>query len=256
MRGINLKIKFMKDDAITYMKGNMESFSEYYLKESSEDIEKLCEEYLGESPFNEFKVEIQPFHLDMSANNPTETDYINVKILHSALKNISDTQAADERFWAGLAHTYCWDYVQYRSRVSENKMQVNKIKNSWYFNQGNKRSLAVNPLARLWWLGKAIYDETDIGCEYRGVEYLKQDFASSAILLLSNNYANNKKITRAILSAGVELRNIGYKIKRKEFNKILRYVNNLGGIIILDYLSEEELRNKIITYGKTNFVLR
>ena len=45
------------------------------------------------------------------------------------------------------------------------------------------------------------------------------------------------------------------KLERKKFLAIVRYVNMVGGVVILDFLSQEELKEKIKRYYVEKFVL-
>ena len=71
--------------------------------------------------------------MDMSADKPENTDWINAKILYKALMMISDTQASDERFWVGLAHAELWDYMLYRCKLTEENDKSNKILINYFF---------------------------------------------------------------------------------------------------------------------------
>ena len=236
-----MKLHFMKDDALAYFKQNVEYNCKNYL---SKDNNWVFDKFADGSPLIEFKFEVPDFKMDMSSKNVGDTDYNNVKILYPALKDVSDTQASDERFWTGLSHGVLWSYMQYRCQLSDENISPNKIMTNYFFNYGNKRSLIVHPIARLWWVGRLIYDEkaTD---HFKALEYLKVDFPTKVLTLFSSNYTNNPKITRALLLAVAEIEQKGNKVKRNDYHELIRYVNSLGGIIILDYLSEDELKDKI-----------
>lgn len=244
-----MKIHFMKDDALIYFKGNVDANLQNYL---SNDNSWIYERYAmykgeGESPFAEFKFEVPDFQMDMSSEKPENTDYNNVQILYTALKDISDTQASDERFWVGLAHSELWKYMQYRCKLKTDDIVANKIERNYFFSLGNKRSLIVHPLARMWWVGRLIYDSHKKD-HFSGLEYMKIDFSTKVLSLFSSNFTNNPNITRSILNAILEIELNGEKVSRSAYLEIIRYVNLLGGIIILDYLSEEELKEKIINH--------
>ena len=81
---------------------------------------------------------------------------------------------------------------------------------------------------------------------------MKVDFGTKVLSLFSSNFTNNPVITRAILYAINDLTDSGEKISRKDYLEMIRYVNLLGGIIILDYLTEDELKNKIINHYNDN----
>lgn len=245
-----MKIHFLKEEALAYFKGNIKSNMTQYLDSIYDWVQKKYTSYKNnnESAFGEFKIEIPEFSMDMSSNEkPESTDYNNVKILYSALKNVSDTQATDERLWAGLAHSDLSEYMIYRCKLNAENITEKKILTNFFFNYGNKRSLIVHPLARLWWVGRLLYDENKDN-PYEALEYLKNDFSTKVLSLFSSNFTNNPSIVRAILNAISALESTGEKVDRKKFLELIRYVNLLGGIIILDYLSEEELKNKIIEH--------
>lgn len=244
-----MKIHFMKEEALAYFKGNIKSNELLYLKNNYDWVQKQYNLYKNndESPFGEFKMEIPEFSMDMLSDKPESTDYNNVKILYSALKDVSDTQATDERLWAGLAHNDLYEFMVYRCKLNIDNINEKKIMINFFFNYGNKRSLIIHPLSRLWWVGRLLYDEKKDN-PYEALEYLKSDFGAKVLSLFSSNFTNNPSIARAVLYAISELEASGKKVDRKKYLEIIRYVNLLGGIIILDYLSEEELKEKVIDH--------
>lgn len=244
-----MKIHFMKDEALNYFRANIDSNLMNYLNEDNSWIYEKYAEFKGgnEEPFAEFKLEVGDIKLDMSNEKPERTDVNNAKILYLALKNISDTQASDERFWAGLAHSDLWQFMKYRSKINESNIDEQKIKSNFFFGTTQKRSLIVHPLAKLWWVGRLTYNEEELD-PFRALNYLRVDFSTKVLTLFSSNFTNNPVIARAILNAVSTLETSVNKFSREDFFEILRYVNFLGGIIILDYLSQDELEGKIIKH--------
>lgn len=237
-----MKLYFMSEEALAYFKGNVSYNLDCYLRESNEWI---SEKY-PDKPLREVKFEIADLSMDMSSERPEATDYNNVKIVYNALKQLNDSQAVDERFWSGLAHSVLWDYMKYRCGFTPDNIDENKVLSRYFFQRGS-RSLIINPLARLWWVGRLIYDEK-ADDPYRALEYLRNNFSSKVFTLFSSNFTNNPQITRAILLAIANIEKIYKKVSREQYYELIRYVNLLGGVIILDYLSEEELQNKIIEH--------
>ena len=172
-----MKIHFMKEDALAYCRGNVENNLSHYLDKDNKWLYEKYAEYKGEgiSPFGEFKFDIPDIQMDMSAEKPENTDYNNVQILYTALKDISDTQASDERFWVGLAHSELWNFMQYRCKLSEENITENKIMRNYFYSVGNKRSLIIHPLARMWWVGRLIYDVSNTKNHFEALEYMKND---------------------------------------------------------------------------------
>ncbi|MDO4793673.1 MAG: DUF6339 family protein [Filifactor alocis] len=244
-----MKIHFMKDEALTYFKGNVEYNLKDYLSTNNGWILEKYSAYKNstEGAFGEFKLHIPDFSMDTSSDKPESTDYNNVKILYLALKEISDTQAADERLWVGLSHSDLYEFMLYRCKLDEENISKQKILRNFFFNHGNKRSLIIHPLARLWWVGRLLYDETGED-PFEALEYLRKDFGTKVLSLFSSNFTNNPVIVRAILMAIAEIERAGTQVGRSRFLELIRYINLLGGVIILDYLSEEELKNKILNH--------
>lgn len=243
-----MKIHFMKESALSYFKGNIDFHAKRYLSEDNSWVKERYALYCGneESPFEPMRTEVDEPRMLMSGERPEATDYDNTKILYLALHSISDVQAADERLWAGLAHGELWEYMHYRCKLNENNIKPDKIMNNYFFGHKGRRGLIVHYLSRLWWVGRLTYDERRKD-PFEALNYLRTDFGSKVLSLFSSNFTSNPVITRAILTALSEIEGIiGEKLHRKSFLELIRYVNLLGGILILDYLSEEELREKII----------
>ena len=71
-----MKLYFMREDALTYFKSNVENNLKNY---SLKDNKWVYSKY--ENPFEEFKIQVPDFDLDMSSDKPEATDYNNVKII-------------------------------------------------------------------------------------------------------------------------------------------------------------------------------
>ena len=234
----------MKEDAIAYFRGNIKYNLEHYLDKNNSWV--LNTNYDKGNPLALFKKEFPEINLDMSEQNPAATDYKNVQILYDGMKKLTDSQATDPRFWTGLAHSTFWEYMKYRCNFNHESLKEQKIMNNYFFKFG-KRSLFLNPLARLWWVGRQIYDK-DAKNPYEGLECLKVDFPTKVLLLFSHNFCNNKKIIKALLLAIKRIEDSGIKVGREVYVELTKYLNIIGGKIILDYLSQDELIDKIITH--------
>ena len=243
-----MNLKFMKEDALLHFKENLKYNYKNYLLDSADWI---YEKY--ENPLEESGILASDFSLDMTQKEVSIGDCNNVRIMYKNLKHISNTQAMDERLWAGLSHSIFWDYLQYRTKINEEKITENKILFSYFFKRGGKRILVINPLTRLWWVGRQVYDPSNEEDPFYALEFLKRDFSTKVLNLFSYNYTNNPKIVRAILVALAQLeKENNIVITRNPYLKILKYLNMLGGSIILDSLEQEEIVEKIKTYYYKN----
>lgn len=234
-----MKLQFISHDNLDAIKSNLPSWTENFKLDSSEWIEAE----LGSSPFCDTKFpDIPDFSLDISADKPFMTEAENVKRVYEKLNFLSDSQASDERLWAGLCLGPCWKYVRYRWEIDK-KCTVSNIQQHFFFGFGARRSLTRNALARLWWIGRLTYDEkrddpwelTKFVCE--SSDYIMH--------ILERNTSNNPAIIRAFLSATIEARNNGLQIDTNTVGDLSKYLNLLGGIYILDCLPEKKIHDKI-----------
>ena len=243
-----MNLSFMKEEALLYFKENLKYNYKNYLLDSPDWLYEKYENLLEES-----RIVVPDFTLDMNQENVSIGDYNNVKILYTNMKNISNTQAIDERLWAGLSHSIFWKYLQYRTKINEENIKESKISFSYFFKNNGKRVLVINPLTRLWWVGRQIYDPSNVENPFYALEFLKRDFGTKVLNLFSYNYTNNPKITRGILVALSEIeKENDIIIVISNYLKVLKYLNMLGGIIILDSLEQEEIIEKIKKYYYKN----
>ena len=63
-----------------------------------------------ENPLEDSRIVVPEFSLQKIESDISLEDYNNVKILYTNLKELSNTQAADERLWVGLSHSIFWKY--------------------------------------------------------------------------------------------------------------------------------------------------
>lgn len=180
-------------------------------------------------------------------NNNEHFDLENTKILYSALKDLTISQASDERLWAYFTHVTFWKYMRLRWPVEKyiekplNESAKN-IRERYFF---SSKPLVRNGIARLWWYGYVSYDENrNDPFELTNIMLSKLDIAQN---LLERNFSLNNKITKAILSV---LSDMEHKNKpsptRKEFRELSKYINLIGGVTILDALSRDEVKKIII----------
>lgn len=249
-----MKIQFLKEDALYQLKANVEYNRLNYSSESNEWIYR----YFGSdnNPFLDFKAEIPDFKMFMDSEYPERTDVENAKIIYTALKSLTASQATDERLWAGLAHGQLWDYMQYRMKTSSKNLSAESIKTNFFFKYGVVKSLTINPISRLWWASKSIYDEENEDNPFHLMEYFRTNFSKKVFLLFSSNFANNPKIVKAFLSAIIYIEDKGIKVTTDQYGSLIRYVNMLGGTYILDYLTKEKLKFKIVNYFNSAYVVQ
>lgn len=246
-----MTIHFLKADAVAALKANVKNNIKYY---DSPDNEWIYTYFDGENPFADYKFQIEDFQLVMPETPGVETgkyDVENAIRLYSAMKVISDTQATDERLWAGLCHGDFWDYVHCRWKtVKMGQNPASTITSRYFLNnkdEGTRLSLFANTVSRLWWLGRLTYDETRQD-PFELTRYWETEFTTK-LWMFHSNYMGNPILVRGLISALIALENDGFAIKGRKSNiyrQASQYLNVLGGTHIVDYFTEQEIKEKIL----------
>lgn len=232
-----MNIKYMKKDALYQIKNNLlnvhklmkESESNKWLKNYFDD------EYLGES-----KIQVNDFTLDTSFTNPIDGDFTNAVILYDALKEINETQAVDERLWAGLAFDQCYDYLVHRWTLKD----TTRLKYRWIYFTTPRRTLFYHGLSRLWWIAHLTY----LKGEEEPYKHTKYVFSHPQIMkaMTYRNFSNNEIIRKSIIKAFITYEDKGNSITTKIIDEIYKFISLLGSVSLLDAFSEEELYDKIL----------
>ena len=237
-----MKLQFVSYDNLDAIKSNLSSWTDNFKLDSS----KWLEDELAVSLFSDTKYgDIPDFTLDMSEEKPFFTEATNAKKVYENLKFLSDSQASDERLWAGLCLGPFWKYVQYRWDICK-KATAGNIEQHFLFGFGARRSLTRNALSRLWWIGRLTYDETRED-HYELTKFVCEN-SDYIMHILERNTSNNPMIIRAFLNAVLDARKNGLNINTDTVGELAKYLNLLGGIYILDCLPPERIYAK--TYAK------
>jgi hypothetical protein len=239
-----MKLYYMRQEILEDLKNNIAHNIENYSNESNQWI---MNQY--ENPFLEYKKTVDDFELLVDPKDVGSSDMENVRILHSNLKFLTKSEAADERLWTGLTHSVFWNFMKERwsSRPSKEEKQIG---NRYFLTGGssNRRALLMNTISRYWWIGELIYDEDNIKNPYYLIEVFRGDFTTNVHTLLSSNFTSNTNILKGVLRPMLEYKEVNGSLSREEFQAIIRYANLIGGSYLLDYLSTEEIEEKIWLY--------
>lgn len=139
-----MNLQFISWDDLNAIKENLDQYVSKFALPSNAWIE----EELGHSPFLNTKYPMPDIHLDMSQpmDKAYLTDAANVQEFYGKLSFISDSQASDERLWAGLCLGPFYEYTQYRWKIAQ-KCTKQDVKAHYFFGFGARRSLSRNALA-------------------------------------------------------------------------------------------------------------
>ena len=240
-----MEISFLRQAGIDDMKTHVEEHRALYCQEDSgamlEHLEKMG--YLEKAEL----AGLSPVEL-LAEGSFSVTDIENVRRLYGAWRGLSPCVAADERFWAGLAHTLFWHYIRYRKESDFREGKIQGIRSAFFFSQGRRRSLFVHPLARLWWAGFMVCDESRRDA-FDLLPVLAQTAFPSQIVLFSSSSLMSRRETRlAVLSVLQRFEKAGHKLKREHFQALLRHLNAMSSLTLVDMLEQEEIEARLEAY--------
>ena len=241
----------MKQKALDYMRANIGSIYINYYRESTNQWILDLFDY---DPFELF-IEVPDFTLAPITNKKGEIDLENCKILYSKLMQISESQASDERLWAGLCNSTFYEYLikrwDYKNlELKDPKNDASTVLSRFFFRGGTRAGFFRNSLAKCWWVGRATY-QADLKNKFELLDALGSDDFSSKVsdLFYSNTFASNPTIMRGICRAWKLFKERKIKVTVKEhFRPALQYLNALGGGMLLDVLTEEEIMTIFFNY--------
>lgn len=253
-----MKIRFMKKKAVDQLKENMETYYTNYKKNTNEWIE----DELQYDAF-EYYIDVKDFELATLQYgqtgrivNASEIDLENCKIVYSNLKDISDSQAADERLWAGLCNDAFYDYVRRRRGYTylipkDPAKDASRAVSQFFFKKGGGASSRFrNTMARYWWIGRLTYDLVPNGDDHwAGLDKIGSEDFSSKIneIFYNNTFSYNPQILRGIAEGIDYFRQHGRNILvRDHIRPALQELNAVGGGILLDSLSSDEIKKMFV----------
>lgn len=254
-----MKLHFLKYDALASLRANVEGNLEKYRL----PVNDWIYEFFGEEePFGEFMTTVGDISLVCTEKEQGKADVQNVITLYSAMMNITDTQASDERLWAGMCHGDMWEFLNKRWEASTSKKITKEdVLSRYFYGQGRRRSLITNTLAKLWWVGRLTYDP-DRKDPFELTHYFEDDFSRKTLILFSSNYMSSRPVALGLLSALNDLERETASNGRERkliYQEASKYLNILGGTMILDYFTKEEIearvKNHILSMKKSEMTV-
>ena len=215
----------------------------------------------GDDPFEDY-IDIPEFHLASlvdieKVGRPGEVDFENCKILYSKLNFISEDQACDERLWAGLCHTIFYDYIRRKFRMNTNYKKpktpskcAGVIETRYFFKDGNRSGIYRNALAKAWWVGKRMYDSSDLVNPNRRLDIVGPHDLVTLIneIFYNYNFSANETILEGIIEGIKYFRDNDISFNYgSHLRKTMQAINAVGGGTILDCWTSEEIRDLFVS---------
>lgn len=237
-----MELSFMTQAGVDDMKTHVEEHAELY---RCADNAAMLAHLQGKGYLEKMEMaELSAVEL-LTEGDFAETDIQNVRRLYGAWRTLAPYTAADERFWAGLSHTLFWRYIHYRKDKDFAEGSAAALRSDFFFAQGRRRSLFVNPLARLWWAGYMVFDERRRD-PFELLPVLAQEaFASQLVLFASSSLMSRRETRLAVLAFLERFERAGNKVKREHLQALLRRLNAISSLTLVDMLTEEEIAERL-----------
>ncbi|HAT4198986.1 TPA: hypothetical protein I9003_001364 [Clostridium perfringens] len=236
-----MQIKLIKQEDMERLIANVEANIQNgnYYKE-----EPWLNEWLGDSSLIETGIYIKDIELVNPKEKSTDTDFENAKILYEALKdNISIDLATDNRFWCYLTHGVFWRYMTKRWSLEglDEKKAKSRILDRYLMKNSGDKALLRNQLSKLWWIVYTTYDETLLDpYEYTRFFLGKSDLQ---VGLMERTFSRNPNLTKGVIRAIKKYSDEFRSPNRDELRALLKELNGLGGVKVLDLLDAEYIYN-------------
>lgn len=243
-----MKLYIMKREALDTLKANLSVvYGKYYTEKTNRWIYDIC----GEEPFAEFK-DVTEFSLaDLDSDlTPGEIDLYNCKIIYEKLQFLSESQASDERLWAGLTNATFYEYMRkrwgygYGKKPKSAEKEVGAILTRFFYKSSGRSGFYRNTLAKCWWVGHNTYDSTNTGNHFESLDIIGSNDLNSKIneFFYNFTFSSNSDIMIAIIDALRKFREEGKRILvREHIRPAMSYLNAVGGSVVLDCLEKEEI---------------
>ena len=246
-----MELCFMKQAALDTLKNGLpQIFDKYFTERDNSWLGDVC----GGNPFVKFR-DVPDFELVVPNETLTlgDVDFENCKILYTRLNFLTPRQAADERLWAGLCHGVFYDYVRRRNSYDTQKIPadvdnaVKYIKNRFFFNGSGVEPLMKNSLARCWWSGRVFYDESNRN-HFAKLDLIgAKDLYTKVFSTLTRGFVANPKLFGGVVKFLDYCRQHGIEVNAdKNLRPALKEVNKIGGAVILDCLTADEIADIMI----------
>lgn len=178
-----------------------------------------------------------------SLTKPSD-DAATSRLIHGWLRKLKPSSAADGRLWTYLSHHTFSEYSVKRwgAGVAESANKQKVILTRFFMRGDSIERLFRNSIGRLWWFGHVCFDETRPDpYELLPVLLSLQDIQSA---LLERRIG----MCRPLLSAVLELVHEMGGVRGDVIKEVGRSANFMGGGIVLDCLSKNELKSRLKSF--------
>lgn len=231
-----INIKMMSDNALAYLKKNIDRVTEKI--KANEDNSWIQAEF-PEPMFIEKKFEIKDFDLiDNPESKDKDIDFKNSVTLYEALKGLPRYVLCDERFWLWLHFEKFYPQVKSMMTIKSSTT----VRQHWAFKGGNRRGLMFGVLSRMFFRAALSADET-LPDKYELTKWVIENNERFRNLTW-RSYSSETHIVRGALK-GEKRALMDSKLPENTsiYPIIGKYVSQIGSVRLLDAISETDIEN-------------
>ncbi|MEH6972418.1 MULTISPECIES: DUF6339 family protein [unclassified Bacillus (in: firmicutes)] len=213
-----------------------------FFSQKSPWIERWYEKYF---PGEEWSFDSKLKYHKVTLKADVASDFENAVALHESLP-LTRMQAVDERLWVYLSMVEYWEYTKLRWELDlknlTDKKQQGRIRERYLVRSTETdRPFLRNAISRLWWA----VEETKDGSKEDPYELTRIVLGNTDIYLnvMERSFSRNQEVMKGILELMSEMGEEG--LKRHTYRQILKQVNAMGGIILLDFMTKDDLKEAI-----------
>jgi hypothetical protein len=174
--------------------------------------------------------------LQGTAKDAVKHDSENARRIYEWLGPLSPALAMEERLWACLAHVTFAEYMAGRWPVTGERA----VHRRYLFDGSSFAALSRNGIARLWWGACLTRDPArENPYELTATLFLRQDIQ---LALLERSLGKCEGVRSAVLDfLRVNATWLASESFGRRIQVIVRELNLLGGVVVLDALSKDEI---------------
>lgn len=241
-----MKIKTITEEGLRLCHENLELILTEVVKTGHKTLEEL---FAPETICRDTGIEYTSFTFNMN-DAKTESDVENIKIVYSALRHLTPSQASQEGIWVAFAFSDGLDYLKKRWQP----MTDSELNTHFLYGFGKHRSLFRQGIARLWWIGFMTYDEsyedpytlTRFTCNHTDIiqficeqpVFQNQVMRKSTIRAM---YDLDRQFNEEEQSKVPIKQRYGIHINKRHIQAVGRYMNMLSASYIIDTWPEEQV---------------
>lgn len=186
--------------------------------------------------------------IELETDGKGSYDFINSKKIYTYFNDLSALEANDKRLWVRLTHDHFHKYVVKRWMTNTSKsVNFQQIIKERFFFEGDSQAARIrNGISRLWWIAHLTVDnnEEDDTKKWRLTKAIfeSQDFITS---ILERSLGMYENVRKGVLEYYVENPKAFGSNKSKTIQKLLKDINNYGGVSLISTLNKEQIKTLI-----------